>query len=69
MHGYRAYIIGQDGRIQDRIEFFCNSDEEAKERAKQRMDPDQARAEQALVVVTLSTASLVACFGLLISML
>jgi hypothetical protein len=38
MHGYRAYIIGQDGRIQDRIELFCNSDEEAKERAKQLVD-------------------------------
>jgi hypothetical protein len=35
MHGYRAYIMGRDGHIQDRIEFFCDSDDAAKERAKQ----------------------------------
>jgi hypothetical protein len=29
------------------------------------MDNPQARMEQALVVITLSTATLVACFGLL----
>jgi hypothetical protein len=35
MHGYRAYIIGQDGRIKDRVEFHCDDENEAKERAKQ----------------------------------
>jgi hypothetical protein len=38
MHGYRAYIIGQDGRIQDRVDLFCESDDDAKERAKQLVD-------------------------------
>ena len=33
------------------------------------MDPDQAHAGQALAVVTLSTATLIACVGLLISVL
>jgi len=33
------------------------------------MDSNQAHAEQALVVVTLSTATLIACVGLLISVL
>ena len=49
MHGYRAYIIGQDGRIKDRVEFHCDDENEAKERAKQLVDGhaielwDQAR--------------------------
>jgi hypothetical protein len=38
MHGYRAYIIGRDGHIVRREEFFCQNDEEAKERAKQFVD-------------------------------
>jgi len=38
MHGYRAYIIGRDGHIQDRVEFHCDNDNEAKERAKQLVD-------------------------------
>jgi hypothetical protein len=38
MHGYRAYIIGRDGHIQDRIDLFCDSDDEAKQRAKQLVD-------------------------------
>ena len=49
MHGYRAYIIGKDGRIQDRVEFQCDDESEAKELAKQLVDGhaielwDQAR--------------------------
>jgi len=49
MHGYRAYIIGHDGHIQDRIDLFCENDDDAKERAKQLVDGhavelwDQAR--------------------------
>ena len=38
MHGYRAYIIASDGHIRDRIDLFCESDEEAKERAQQLVD-------------------------------
>ena len=38
MHGYRAYILGLDGHIQDRIDLFCTNDDEAKERAKQLVD-------------------------------
>jgi hypothetical protein len=38
MHGYRAYVIGRDGHIQDRIDLFCDNDDEAKERAKQLVD-------------------------------
>jgi hypothetical protein len=33
------------------------------------MDDPQAHMEQALVVITLSTATLVACFGLLVTVL
>jgi hypothetical protein len=38
MHGYRAYLIGSDGHITDRIDLFCGSDADAKERAKQLVD-------------------------------
>ena len=38
MRDYRAYIIGRDGHITERIEFFCEHDEEAKEQAKQHVD-------------------------------
>jgi hypothetical protein len=35
MQDYRAFIIGRNGHIMHRQEFWCESDEEAKERAKQ----------------------------------
>ena len=38
MHGYKAYIIGQDGRIRDRIDLFCEDEDEAKSRAKMLVD-------------------------------
>ena len=38
MRDYRAYIIGPDGHIQKRFEFYCSDDEEAGERAKQYVD-------------------------------
>ena len=38
MRGYRAYIIGRNGHIMDRVELFCESDDEAKERARQLVD-------------------------------
>jgi hypothetical protein len=38
MQGYRAYVIGRNGQIMDRIDLFCENDEDAKERAKQLVD-------------------------------
>lgn len=38
MRDYRAYVIGQDGLIRQRFEFFCEDDEKAKEEAKQYVD-------------------------------
>jgi hypothetical protein len=38
MGGYYVYVIGPDGHVQDRISFFCRSDQEAKSRAKQMVD-------------------------------
>jgi len=35
---YRAYIIGPDGHIQQRIELLCADDDSAKEQAKQFVD-------------------------------
>jgi hypothetical protein len=38
MQEYRAYLIGPDGHIQDRIELVCADDDAAKERAKALVD-------------------------------
>jgi hypothetical protein len=38
MGGYYAYLIGDDGRITNRVAFFATTDEEAKERAKRLVD-------------------------------
>jgi hypothetical protein len=38
LHGYRAYIMGSDGHIADRIDLFCVDDREARERAKKFVD-------------------------------
>jgi hypothetical protein len=35
---YRAYIIGSDGHVKDRHEFWAEDDEKAKERAEQYVD-------------------------------
>jgi hypothetical protein len=35
---YRAYIMGADGHILNRIDLLCADDDEAKERAKQLVD-------------------------------
>ena len=35
MRDYRAYIVGPDGHIKDRIEFWSEDDEKAKEHAEQ----------------------------------
>jgi hypothetical protein len=38
MRDYRAYVMGPDGHIQGRFEFWSMDDETAKERAKQYVD-------------------------------
>lgn len=38
MQDYRAYLMSRDGRIKDRVEFYCETEEAAKERAKQLVD-------------------------------
>jgi hypothetical protein len=38
MNGYRAYLVGSDGHIQRRIDLICESDDAAKEQAKQLVD-------------------------------
>ena len=38
MRDYRAYLMGPDGHIQKRFEFYCSDDEEARGRAKQYVD-------------------------------
>jgi hypothetical protein len=35
MHGFRAYIIGDDGHVKDRVDLMCADEGEAKHRAKQ----------------------------------
>ncbi len=36
--GYYAYVIGDDGHIQNRIEVRCGTDDEAKRCAEQLLD-------------------------------
>lgn len=39
MNGYRAYIIGSDGHILQRVDFpFCKTDEDAKNEAAKLAD-------------------------------
>ena len=38
MIGYRAYILGSDGHIQQRVDLSCGSDEEAKKQAERLVD-------------------------------
>ena len=35
---YRAYIVGDDGHFMRAVDFFCDDDEAAKERAKELVD-------------------------------
>jgi hypothetical protein len=35
---YRAYLLGPDDRIQSRVELICESEEDAKEQARQLVD-------------------------------
>ena len=38
MNEYRAYLLGPDGHIQQRIDLFCADDDAAKEQARQLVD-------------------------------
>lgn len=38
MSGYYLYFLGDDGRIQSRIEIICGSDVEARAKARQLAD-------------------------------
>ena len=38
MRDYRAYVMGPDGHIKDRIEFWSKDDETAKKQAEQCVD-------------------------------
>jgi hypothetical protein len=38
MQEYRAYILGPDGHVRDRVDIVCDDDETAKEKAKQLVD-------------------------------
>ena len=41
MDGYRAYVMGPDGHILDRVDLLCSDDADAKEQAKALVDgPD-----------------------------
>jgi hypothetical protein len=38
MQDYRVFVIGPDGHVQDRIDLWCATEDEAKDRAKQLVD-------------------------------
>jgi hypothetical protein len=38
MDGYRAYVMGPDGHILDRVDLLCSDDAAAKEQAKALVD-------------------------------
>ncbi|MET4091644.1 hypothetical protein [Bradyrhizobium sp. S3.5.5] len=38
MIGYRAYVMGPDGHIRQRIDLLCQDDEAAKEQAEKLVD-------------------------------
>ena len=38
MRDYRAFVIGADGHIRDRFEFWAEDDDAAKEQARQLVD-------------------------------
>lgn len=38
MNGYRAYVIGPDGHIQNRVDLYCEDDEAAKVEAAKLVD-------------------------------
>jgi hypothetical protein len=36
--GYYAYIVGEDGHVQNRVEIRCDNDQEARRGAQQLVD-------------------------------
>ena len=38
MQDYRVFVIGPDGRVNNRVDLICENDEAAKERAQQLVD-------------------------------
>jgi hypothetical protein len=38
MHEYRAFIIGPDGHVSDRIDLYCKNEDDARKRAKLLVD-------------------------------
>ena len=38
MEGYRAYILGDDGHVLDRVDLNCDNDAEATRLARQLLD-------------------------------
>lgn len=38
MQEYRAYVMGQDGHIESRIDIVCRNENDAKQRAKALVD-------------------------------
>jgi hypothetical protein len=47
MQGYRAFIIGPDGHVTDRVDLPGLTEEEAKKRAKQLVDANAVELWQA----------------------
>jgi len=37
MHGDRAYVLGLDKHITDRIDLYCDNDEQAKEQVRRQL--------------------------------
>jgi hypothetical protein len=38
MQGYRAFIIGEGGHVQDRVDLLCEDETEARRKAQQLVD-------------------------------
>ena len=36
--GYRAFLLGRDGHVFGRVDFYCETEEEAKQRAQLLVD-------------------------------
>lgn len=46
MKGYRAYILGEDGRVQNRVDPVCDDEAEAIRLAKQLVDGHDVELRQ-----------------------
>jgi hypothetical protein len=63
MRECRGCVIGYDGHIQQRFEFCCTDDEEAKDRAKQYVDGHDVELWHAQRSQNLKASSKVASDG------